>query len=119
MCANFCKRPWKTAGSGLTDAVPPPLWLLDYEQLLPALAERIAAGKRCWVAEATRVRGISVIENAILGAIAEDARYDARQLINAAEGKRYASFARMMRRRHSLDLVPFTPTASATASAAP
>ena len=90
----------------------PPLWLLDYDQLLPALGERIAAGTGCWVAEGTRVRGISVIENAILGAIAEDARYDARQVINAAEDKRYAAFARMMRRRHSLDLVPFTPTAS-------
>ncbi|MGB0386884.1 MAG: hypothetical protein ACPGWR_18880 [Ardenticatenaceae bacterium] len=88
------------------------LWLLDYDQLLPALGARIAAGERCWVAEGTRVRGISVIEHAILGAIAEDARYDARQLINAAEGKRYASFARMMRRPHSLDLAPFPPTAS-------
>ena len=28
MCANFFERLWKTAGSGLTDAVSPPLWLL-------------------------------------------------------------------------------------------
>ncbi len=87
-----------------------PLWLLNYELLLPALGERIAAGERCWVANETYIRGISVIERAILGAIAEDARYDGRQVINAAEGKRYAAFARMMRRRHTLQLASFAPT---------
>ncbi len=89
-----------------------PLWLLNYEELLPALGERIAAGTTCWVANGTYIRGISVIESAILGAIAEDARYDARELINAAEGKRYAAFARMMRRPHTLQLTLFTPTAA-------
>lgn len=88
-----------------------PLWLLHYEDLLPALGERIAAKERCWVANETYVRGISVIEHAILGAIAEDARYDARELINAAEGKRYTAFARMMRRPHTLQLAAFTPSA--------
>lgn len=96
---------------------PHPLWLLNYEQLLPALAERIAAGTRCWVANNTYIRGISVIEHAILGAIAEDARYDGRQVINAAEGKRYASFARMMRRPHRLQLASFRPTAATGISA--
>jgi hypothetical protein len=101
----------------LADA--PPLWLLDYDELLPALGERIAAGTGCWVAEGTRVRGISVIEKAILGAIAEDARYDARQLINAAEDKRYRAFSRMMRQRDALDLLPFTPTQSTIPQASP
>ncbi|MDQ4075438.1 MAG: hypothetical protein M3220_04235 [Chloroflexota bacterium] len=87
-----------------------PVWLLDYGQLLPAIGECIAAGEDCWVAVGTRVRGISVIENAILGAIAEDSRYDARQAINAAEDERYAAFARMMRHPDKLDLVPVTPT---------
>ena len=70
------------------------------------------------MAHETYIRGISVIENAILGAIAEDARYDGRRVINAAEGKRYASFARMMRRRHTLQLTTFTPIAVTTISAA-
>lgn len=90
-------------------------WLLDYDKLLPALGKRVAAGERCWMVVGTRVRGISVIENAVLGVIAEDARYDARQVINAAEDERYANLARMMRQRDALDLRPTsldTPPAS-------
>ncbi len=79
-------------------------WLLDYDKLLPALGERVAAGERCWLAVETRVRGISVIENAILGTIAEDSRYDARQVVNAAEDERYAAFARMIRQPDVLEL---------------
>lgn len=85
------------------------LWLLDYDRLLPALGEQLGAGEGCWCAVGTRVRGISVIENAILGAIAEDARYDARQLVNAAEDERHSAFARMMRHPRTLDLQPSAP----------
>jgi hypothetical protein len=78
-------------------------WLLDYDRLLPALGEQIAAGERSSVALGTHVRGISVIEGAILGAIAEDARYDARIVVNAAQDERHAAFGRMMREPHPLD----------------
>jgi hypothetical protein len=105
---------WQAEGvPGLTTSVvdgPFPLWLIDYDRLFPELIRRIAAGEKSHVAESTRVRGISVIENAVLGAIAEDSRYDARQIINAAEDERYAAFARMLRHREQLALTPFSPS---------
>lgn len=114
---------WQTAAMPGIAAHPTdagPLWRLDYAALLPALGQRIeqlgepeegtrADRRSTWIAQATRVRGISVIENAILGAIAEDARYDARAVVNAAEDARYSAFARMMRQPASLDLRPVTP----------
>jgi hypothetical protein len=108
-------RAWYEAGvPGIDahDAGEWPLWLLDYGLLLPALTEQIAGKKGCFTAMGTRVRGISIIENRALGAIAEDARYDARGVVNAAEDDRYAAFARMMRQPHSLDLQPFSPVSS-------
>lgn len=91
-----------------------PLWLLNLDALLPALGEPIAATEGCWVATETQVRGVSVIENAILGAIAEDARYDARHVVNAGEDERHTAYSRMMREPHALDLSPVTPQVSDT-----
>lgn len=101
---------WQAAGlPGLTP-MDEGCWRLDYDQLLPALGEQLAAHEGCHLAYGTRVRGISVIEGAILGAIAEDARYDARQLVNAAEDARHSALARMAREPHGeLALKPFTP----------
>ncbi|HEX8681196.1 MAG TPA: hypothetical protein VF707_02710 [Ardenticatenaceae bacterium] len=109
---------WQAAGlPGITEhdvGHAYPFWLLDLDQLLPALGERVAASAGCWVATETRVRGVSVIENAILGVIAEDSRYDARHVVNAAEDERHAAFARMMREPQSLALSHFTPTPDET-----
>jgi glycine/D-amino acid oxidase-like deaminating enzyme len=108
-------RRWYDAGvPGIEahDAGEWPLWLLDYDLLLPDLADGLRAQKGCFVATGTRVRGISIIENRVLGAIAEDARYDARSLVNAAEDERYAAFMRMMRQPDNLELQPFSPIAS-------
>ncbi len=91
---------WQAArlpGISSAEEKEPPVWSLDYDLLLPALGEQVAAAERCWLAMDTHVRGISVIEGAILGAIAEDSRYDARVLVNAAEDERQSAFARMMR----------------------
>lgn len=63
--------------------------------ILP-LIERINTFEKCYAVVGTRVRGISVIENGILGAIAEDARYDSRIVVNLAEDERHAAFRRMM-----------------------
>lgn len=93
---------------------PDPLWLLDYGQLLPALGARVAAGERSWCAENTHVRGLSVIENAALGAVAEDARYDARVVVNAAEDERHAAFSRMLRQPGALALSTVVPEPSAS-----
>jgi hypothetical protein len=60
------------------------------------IGDRISQFEKCYCVVGTRVRGISVIENAVLGAIAEDARYDSRIVINVAEDARHAAFARMM-----------------------
>lgn len=67
------------------------------DEYLAAIYERIATFEKCYAVVGTRVRGISVIENSILGAIAEDARYDSRIVVNLAEDERHAAFARMMR----------------------
>lgn len=64
---------------------------------LNALYERVASFEKCHCVVGTWVRGISVIENAILGAIAEDARYDSRIVVNASQDERHAAYARMMR----------------------
>jgi thioredoxin reductase len=61
-----------------------------------SMMERINTFEKCYAVVGTRVRGISVIENGILGAIAEDARYDSRIVVNLAEDARHAAFARMM-----------------------
>jgi hypothetical protein len=89
-----------------------PLWLVNLDELLPALGERIGAAPGCWVATETQVRGVSVIENGILGAIAEDSRYDARHVVNASEDERHAAYARMMRKPHELELTLVTPHSS-------
>lgn len=107
--------------AGLPGLQPPsdergPYWRVALGTLLPALGERIAATEKCFVAVGTRVRGISVIENGILGAIAEDARYDARVVVNAAEDERFAAFARMMRHPGTLDLQVVPPEYEATAN---
>lgn len=60
------------------------------------LLERINTFEKCYAVVGTRVRGISVIENGILGAIAEDARYDSRIVVNLAEDERQTAFRRMM-----------------------
>ena len=106
---------WQDEGlPGLTGGAG--TWQVDYGALLPALADRIAAGTRCAVVTEGRVRGLSVIEGAFLGAIAEEARYDARLVVNAAEDERYASFSRMLRQPHALEFFPFAPTASENAA---
>jgi glycine/D-amino acid oxidase-like deaminating enzyme len=64
---------------------------------LTALYERVASFEKCHCVVGTWVRGISVIENVILGAIAEDARYDSRIVVNASQDERHAAYARMMR----------------------
>lgn len=92
------------------------VWQVDYDALLPALAARVEAGPRCAVATEGRVRGLSVIEGAFLGAIAEEARYDAKRLVNAAEDDRYTAFSRMLRQPHALEFFPFAPTASENAA---
>ncbi len=82
----------------LTEATTPES---DLDPLIQAMGERLAAIEKCYFITGTRVRGISVIEKTILGAIAEDARYDAPVVINAAEDDRHAAYARMMHQPRS------------------
>lgn len=92
----------------------PPAALLDLNHLLPALGARVAAAEGCYLGRGGRVRGISVIENTVLGAIAEEARYDGRIVVNAAEDGRYNAFARMLHRPSHLELSPFSPAPAET-----
>ncbi|MCB0078206.1 MAG: hypothetical protein KDD73_12400 [Anaerolineales bacterium] len=91
-------------------------WQLDLDMLLPALAAQVAAHDHCWATVGTWVRGISVIEQRVLGAIAEDSRYDAKRIVNAAEGPRYAAFARMLRHPESFRTDRRTPPLPASAT---
>lgn len=85
---------WLVEATGTADDDTP---ITDIDPLLQAMGERLAAIDKCYFITNTRVRGVSVIENAILGAIAEDARYDAPVVMNASQDERYAAYARMMR----------------------
>ncbi len=60
------------------------------------LIQQLNSIEKCYAVVGTWVRGISVIENSILGAIAEDARYNSRLVLNLAEDARHAAIARMM-----------------------
>lgn len=84
------------------------------EASLQLLGERLEQFEKCYCVVGTRVRGISVIENAILGAIAEDARYDSRVVVNLAEDARHSAFARMMHQSPAVSTTGVTRIVPAT-----
>lgn len=78
--------------------------LVDQPALMAAWRDEVrAAGGRV---VATRVRGLSIIEGVVLGAITEAGRWDAPLLLNASDDERAIALGRMARESFDLALLP-------------
>lgn len=79
--------------------------LFEPARLLPAMARAVEARGGA-VERGARVRGISVIEDEVLGAVSAAARWGAPVVVNAADDERAMAVARMAREPLDLTFVP-------------